>query len=214
LSAARVGDGRRDRLPVVAAGPKSPAIGGTQGDLSLRTDRRCSATGAVRTEGVAQELPDPVTKITWSTWVELHTETAQRLGIDRGDILEVKTANGTIRAPAFPYMGIHKDAIAIPTGQGHRATASMPKFEPKSHDPSRVQWGYGRYAPRRERRRSAPGGHRRGGRARSHFNEGLRLEDGRPNHTAEHGRLGAAARARHRARGQRGRHQQAADRRD
>jgi len=43
-------------------------------------------------------------------------------------------------------MGIHKDAIAIPTGQGHRATASIPKFEPKSHDPSRVQWGYGRYA--------------------------------------------------------------------
>jgi molybdopterin-containing oxidoreductase family iron-sulfur binding subunit len=43
-------------------------------------------------------------------------------------------------------MGIHKDAIAIPTGQGHRAAASMPKFEPKSHDPSRVQWGYGRCA--------------------------------------------------------------------
>src|SRR5262249_26198607 len=82
----------------------------------------------------------------WSSWVEIHTETAQRLGIDRGDILEVKTAGGTIRAPAFPYMGIHKDAIAIPTGQGHRAAVSMPKFEPKSHDPSRVQWGYGRYA--------------------------------------------------------------------
>jgi anaerobic selenocysteine-containing dehydrogenase/Fe-S-cluster-containing dehydrogenase component len=137
----------RPPAPAVAAGPKSPAIGGTQGDLFLVAYQSpVLGDGRGANKPWLQELPDPVTKITWSTWVELHTETAQRLGIDRGDILEVKTANGTIRAPAFPYMGIHKDAIAIPTGQGHRATASIPKFEPKSHDPSRVQWGYGRYA--------------------------------------------------------------------
>src|SRR5205085_8338487 len=75
-----------------------------------------------------QELPDPVTKVLWSSWVEIHPETAARLGIDRGDILEVKTASGTVRAPAFPYMGIHKDAIAIPLGQGHRSTAKMDVF--------------------------------------------------------------------------------------
>jgi hypothetical protein len=35
-----------------------------------------------------------------------------------------------------------------------------------------------RARPRRERRRSASGGHRRGGRSRPHFHEGLGLEDG------------------------------------
>ncbi len=93
-----------------------------------------------------QELPDPVTKICWSSWVEIHPETAQRLGIDRGDILEVKTSNGTVRAPAYPYLGVHKDAIAMPSGQGHRSIAKLPMFEPKHHDASQVQWGYGRYA--------------------------------------------------------------------
>src|SRR6185369_13937222 len=29
---------------------------------------------------------------------------------------------------------------------GHRSTAQMASFNPKSHDPSNVQWGYGRYA--------------------------------------------------------------------
>ncbi len=133
--------------PPVAAGPKTPPIAGTQGDLFLVTYQSpLLGDGRGANKPWLQELPDPVTKICWSSWVELHPETAERLGIERGDILEVKTANGTIRAPAFPYLGIHKDAIAIPTGQGHRATASIPKFEPKSHDPSRVQWGYGRYA--------------------------------------------------------------------
>ncbi len=93
-----------------------------------------------------QELPDPVTKICWSSWVEIHPETAERLGVERGDILVVKTANGTVRAPAFPYLGIHKDAIAIPLGQGHRATNVIGAFNPKEHDVADVQWGYGRYA--------------------------------------------------------------------
>jgi Fe-S-cluster-containing dehydrogenase component len=92
-----------------------------------------------------QELPDPVAKITWSSWVEIHPETAQRLGIDRGDFVEVKTANGTIKAPAFPYMGIHKDAIAIPLGQGHASAAKMELFDWK-RDAQSVQWGYGRYS--------------------------------------------------------------------
>jgi molybdopterin-containing oxidoreductase family iron-sulfur binding subunit len=137
----------RASAPTVAAGPKAPAIAGTQGDLFLVTyPSALLGDGRGSNKPWLLELPDPVTKICWSSWVELHPETAERLGIDRGDILEVKTATGTIRAPAFPYLGIHKDAIAIPTGQGHRASTSIPSFNPKDHDTSRVQWGYGRYA--------------------------------------------------------------------
>ena len=58
----------------------------------------------------------------------------------------MKTAHGTVRAPAFPYLGIHKDAIAIPFGQGHAASATMALFDPKSHNAGEIQWGYGRYA--------------------------------------------------------------------
>jgi molybdopterin-containing oxidoreductase family iron-sulfur binding subunit len=60
-------------------------------------------------------------------------------------VLEIKTATGSVKAPAFPYMGIHKDAVAIPLGQGHHATTAMGVFNPKK-DAGTVQWGYGRYA--------------------------------------------------------------------
>ncbi|HEY5061410.1 MAG TPA: 4Fe-4S dicluster domain-containing protein, partial [Gemmatimonadaceae bacterium] len=56
------------------------------------------------------------------------------------------TAYGTVRAPAFPYLGIHKDAIAIPFGQGHASSAKMALFDPKAHPNGQIQWGYGRYA--------------------------------------------------------------------
>src|SRR6185437_5420570 len=90
------------------------------------------------------ELPDPVTKVTWSSWVEMHPETAERLGIDRGDIVEVRSGNVAVRAPAIPYLGVRPDVVAIAEGYGHRSRATLPRFNPKSSNP--VQWGYGRYA--------------------------------------------------------------------
>jgi len=91
-----------------------------------------------------QELPDPVTKVLWSSWVEMHPDTAARLGVNRGDIVDVKTATGSVKLPAYIYMGIRPDTLAIPLGQGHRSATKMDPFD--WHDKTTIQWGYGRYA--------------------------------------------------------------------
>jgi molybdopterin-containing oxidoreductase family iron-sulfur binding subunit len=90
------------------------------------------------------ELPDPVTKITWGSWVELHPETATRLGINRGDVVELRAGNATLRAPVVPYLGVRPDVVAIATGYGHRSAGELPDFNAKGGNP--IQWGYGRYA--------------------------------------------------------------------
>lgn len=66
-----------------------------------------------------QELPDPVSKIAWQSWVEIHPSTAQRLGIVAGDHLTVTTAAGAITAPAYLYLGIRPDTVGVALGQGH-----------------------------------------------------------------------------------------------
>jgi len=66
-----------------------------------------------------QELPDPVTKAVWSSWVEIHPETAGPLGLETGDLVEVRSGAGSVTAPAYVYEGIRPDAVAIPLGQGH-----------------------------------------------------------------------------------------------
>jgi molybdopterin-containing oxidoreductase family iron-sulfur binding subunit len=68
-----------------------------------------------------QELPDPVTRVTWSTWVEINPETAAELGIAEGDVIEITSSEGTIEAPAYLYPGLRRDVIAVPMGQGHTA---------------------------------------------------------------------------------------------
>jgi anaerobic selenocysteine-containing dehydrogenase/Fe-S-cluster-containing dehydrogenase component len=66
-----------------------------------------------------QELPDPVTKIAWQTVIELHPETAKKLGIEEGDHATVETKQGSITAPVYLYIGLRPDTIAIATGRGH-----------------------------------------------------------------------------------------------
>jgi Fe-S-cluster-containing dehydrogenase component len=65
------------------------------------------------------ENPDPVTKITWGSWVELHPETARRLDVRDGEILNVRSPHGVIAAPVYVYPGVRPDVVAMPLGLGH-----------------------------------------------------------------------------------------------
>ena len=66
-----------------------------------------------------QELPDPLTSAMWSSWVELNPATAAKLGIAEGDVVEIASAHGSVRAPAVMFPGIAPDVVAMPAGQGH-----------------------------------------------------------------------------------------------
>ncbi len=68
-----------------------------------------------------QESPDPLTTIVWDSWVEIHPKKAAELRIAEGDIVEVTSKNGSIRAQAYLFPGIHPDAISVPIGRGHEA---------------------------------------------------------------------------------------------
>ena len=68
-----------------------------------------------------QEFPDPLTSVVYDSWVELSPESAARLHIEEGDIVEVTSPTGTILAPVVIYPGIRPDVAAMPIGQGHTA---------------------------------------------------------------------------------------------
>jgi len=66
-----------------------------------------------------QQLPDLLSTAMWSSWVEINPQTAARLNIQQGDLVEVSSQHGKVRAPALLFPGIAPDAIAMPLGQGH-----------------------------------------------------------------------------------------------
>jgi molybdopterin-containing oxidoreductase family iron-sulfur binding subunit len=66
-----------------------------------------------------QEIPDPMTQVTWGGWMEIHPETADKLGLRKGDLIRVKTKYGVIQAPVLPIYTVPEGVAAIPVGQGH-----------------------------------------------------------------------------------------------
>ena len=65
------------------------------------------------------ELPDPVSKIAWHSWVEMHPDRAESLGVRNGDKVVLSTDHGSVELPVWTYPGIRENVIAVPMGGGH-----------------------------------------------------------------------------------------------
>jgi menaquinone reductase, molybdopterin-binding-like subunit len=76
---------------------------------------------------VLQELPDVMTSVVWGSWIEINPKTAASLGIRDGDVVEVASPQGSVRAPAVLYPAIRPDVVAMPAGQGHTAYGRFAK---------------------------------------------------------------------------------------
>jgi molybdopterin-containing oxidoreductase family iron-sulfur binding subunit len=93
-----------------------------------------------------QELPDPVSKICWQSWIEIHPSAAERLEVVSGDLLTVQSAAGSVTAPAYVYPGVRADTLAMMFGQGHRRASSGEPRAVAGYPEGTVLEGYGRYA--------------------------------------------------------------------
>lgn len=83
------------------------------------------------------EIPHPITQAVWDSWVEIHPETAVKLGIKHGDLVKVSTQNGSVELAAWLFYGLDKQTVAIPAGlgrkvafPGYRSSRGKAKFLP------------------------------------------------------------------------------------
>ncbi len=105
----------------VAASP-APQMGTTSGEYFVHVYPSSTlGDGRGANKPWLQELPDPVTKLAWQSWVEVHPQTFKKLGLKEGQHLTVQTAAGKITAPVYRYMGVRPDTVAVALGQGHTA---------------------------------------------------------------------------------------------
>jgi molybdopterin-containing oxidoreductase family iron-sulfur binding subunit len=69
---------------------------------------------------IIQEIPDPISKIAWDSYLEINPKTASILEVLEGDFVTVKSANGNLEIPVHIYEGIREDTLGISMGLGHR----------------------------------------------------------------------------------------------
>lgn len=65
-----------------------------------------------------QEMPDPVSKVTWDNYVALNPKFAEKLGVEEFDILEVSTDKYSVKIPALYQPGQAMGTASIAVGYG------------------------------------------------------------------------------------------------
>jgi molybdopterin-containing oxidoreductase family iron-sulfur binding subunit len=68
--------------------------------------------------GWLQELPDPITRLTWDNAALVAPSTADRLGVGSGDVVEIAVGSASISIPVFVAPGHAAGAVTLPFGYG------------------------------------------------------------------------------------------------
>ena len=68
----------------------------------------------------AQSVPDPITTVAWSTWVDLNPSTARDMNLRQDDVVIVESPTGrVIRAVVYVNPATPTNVASIPFGGGH-----------------------------------------------------------------------------------------------
>jgi len=65
-----------------------------------------------------QELPDPVTKVTWANYVTVAPAAASKLGIETGDIVAIQADDRRVELPAYVLPGQSARVVSVALGFG------------------------------------------------------------------------------------------------
>jgi molybdopterin-containing oxidoreductase family iron-sulfur binding subunit len=74
--------------------------------------------GRFANNGWLQELPDPITKITWDNAVLMSRRTAQALGVVNAELVEVRLGDRVVTGPAWVQPGMADHVVALALGYG------------------------------------------------------------------------------------------------
>jgi len=74
-----------------------------------------------------QELPDPITQITWGSWLEMHPKDAEKLGVGNGQVVSLKECGAEMEIPVYITQATIPGVLCIPLGQGHTSYGRFAK---------------------------------------------------------------------------------------
>jgi MoCo/4Fe-4S cofactor protein with predicted Tat translocation signal len=81
--------------------------------------------GRFANNGWLQELPKPLTKLTWDNAAFISPATAERLGLSTGDVVELTYNGRTVKAPVWIMPGQANDTITLNLGYGRERVGQV-----------------------------------------------------------------------------------------
>ena len=83
------------------------------------------ANGRSANNGWLNELPDPITRITWGGALSIAPRRFDEMKLASGDLVEVDAGHAKLVAPAYRHAGMHYNQVALPLGLGRTACGAI-----------------------------------------------------------------------------------------
>jgi MoCo/4Fe-4S cofactor protein with predicted Tat translocation signal len=113
---------------VTLAGDLAGRLGAPAPVPAMEVSFRRDATiydGRFANNGWLQELPKPMTKLTWDNAALIAPATAERLGVGNGDVLRIEQEGRRLEIPAWISPGHAPDSLTIPVGYGRKRAGRL-----------------------------------------------------------------------------------------
>jgi molybdopterin-containing oxidoreductase family iron-sulfur binding subunit len=81
--------------------------------------------GAQANNAWLQELPDPISTITWDNYLNVGTALAAKLGVKQNDVVEVTADDARVELPVNVQPGLHPQVVSAAIGYGRRAAGKV-----------------------------------------------------------------------------------------
>jgi molybdopterin-containing oxidoreductase family iron-sulfur binding subunit len=101
-------------IPKIAA---ATALAGNNLEVIFFRDAKVD-DGRYANNGWMQELPDPVTKMTWDNAVLISRKTARELGVANGDVVEISLNGKSVKGPIWTQPGMADNSLGLALGYG------------------------------------------------------------------------------------------------
>lgn len=72
-----------------------------------------------------QELPDPMTAVTWDNSINLSPAAAKKLSVTTDDVVEVQWGGSKFELPVFVQPGLHPQSLSVAVGYGRKAAGKV-----------------------------------------------------------------------------------------
>ncbi len=121
-------------LNLDAVRPVSASSAAGDGELELVLYPKVSMPDASHAYNAwLQEVPDPISKVTWDNYVCLSPATAVNLGVEQGDVVRLTAVEGAgaVEAPVLLQPGQHDGVAALAVGYGVRASERFANIGPQ-----------------------------------------------------------------------------------
>jgi molybdopterin-containing oxidoreductase family iron-sulfur binding subunit len=81
--------------------------------------------GSNANNATLQELPDPISKVTWDNFIGISPALAEKEGIKSNDVITVKLADKSITLPALIQPGLQMNTLAVAVGYGRTKSGKV-----------------------------------------------------------------------------------------